>query len=155
MSVLVFPKPSENLQDKMQGIWWLLSREDWTKGGEQIIDPILGPSPIGLISYAKNHFAAQFMKRDRTETITTQISNTGSNNTNAIGGYDAYFGTYEVNEDSGKVAHTLIGSITPTNIGIKVSRDLRVIEDQLIIQLDTTTLEGVPITRTLIWKRIN
>ncbi|MFZ4797519.1 MAG: lipocalin-like domain-containing protein [Bacteroidia bacterium] len=155
MSMLVLPKPSENLQYKMQGIWWLLSREDWTKVGEQKIDPVLGLSPIGHISYAKNHFAAQFMKRDRTETITTQISSTGSNNTNAVGGYDAYFGTYEVNEDSGKVAHTLIGSITPTNIGIIVSRDLRVIDEQLIIQLDTTTLEGVPITRTLIWKRIN
>ncbi len=153
--MLILSKPTENLKEKMQGIWWLLSREDWTKEGGQEIDPVLGPSPIGHISYARDHFAAQFMKRDRTETITTQISSTGLNNTNAIDGYDAYFGTYEVNEDSGKVAHTLIGSITPTNIGITVSRDLRVIEDQLIIQLDTTTLEGLPITGTLIWKRVN
>jgi len=155
MSMLVLPKSSENLQNKMQGMWWLLSREDWTKDGEQIIDSILGSDPIAILSYAKNHFAAQFMKRDRTATIISQISSTGLNNTNAIGGYDAYFGTYEVNEASGKVAHTLIGSITPNNIGMTVSRDLRIIEDQLIIQLETSTLEGVAITRTLIWKRIN
>lgn len=154
MSLQILPKPSENLQAKMQGIWWLLSREDWTKEGEQKIDPILGSDPIAILSYAKNHFAAQFMKRDRTETTITQISSTGSNNTNAMGGYDAYFGIYEVNEGSGKVAHTLLGSITPTNIGMTVSRDLRVIEDQLLIQLQTTTSEGIPITRTLTWKRI-
>lgn len=155
MSTQVLPKPSGKLQVEIQGIWWLLSREDWTKDGEQKIDPVLGTDPIAILSYGPNHFAAQFMKRDRTETEITALYGTGSNNTNAVGGYDAYFGTYAINEDSGKVAHTLTGSITAANIGMTVFRDLRVIGDQLIIQLETTTLEDIPITRTLIWKRIN
>jgi len=48
-----------------------------------------------------------------------------------------------------------LGSITPANIGITVSRDLRADENKLMIQLETTTPEGEHITRTLIWKRIS
>lgn len=132
-----------------------MSREDWTKDEQQRIDPILGANPVGILTYADTHFAAQFMKRDRTEGITDQPVQAGHNNTIAIGGYDAYFGSYEVNEQTGKVMHTLIGSITPANIGITVSRDLRVHDDTLTIQLETTTPQGEPVTRTLVWKRIS
>jgi Lipocalin-like domain len=139
----------------MQGTWWLQSREDWTKDGQRRIDPVLEPDPIGILSYAKNHFAAQFMKRNRTGDPAGQITYSGQNNTSAVGGYDAYFGTYDVNVKTGKVAHTLIGSITPLNMGMTVSRDLRVNDNNLMIQLETTTPVGEPITRTLIWTRIS
>jgi hypothetical protein len=155
MSAPTLPAPQNNLAATIQGVWWLQSREDWTKEGQRRIDPILGSDPIAIVSYAKDHFAAQFMKRDRTENPTSQAVFSGQNNTSAVGGYDAYFGTFEVNEKTGKVSHTLIGSITPSNIGMTVSRDLRVIENTLMIQLETTTPEGEAIIRTLIWKRIS
>ena len=95
------------------------------------------------------------MKRDRAESPGNSVSKPGLNNTLAVGGYDAYFGTYEVNEVAGKVTHTLIGSISPANVGITVARDLRVHGDQLIIQIETTTTEGEAVIRTLTWKRMN
>ncbi len=155
MSAPILSDPSGNLVTEMRGVWWLLSREDWTKDGERRIDPILGADPIGIVTYAPTHFAAQFMKRDRTDVSINENIYSGQNNTSAVGGYDAYFGTYEVDEQTGKVAHTLIGSVTPSNIGITVLRNLRVHEDKLIIQLETTTPEGEFITRTLIWKRLS
>jgi hypothetical protein len=155
MSAPTLPAPSGNLATTIQGIWWLQSREDWTKEGQRRIDPILGFDPIAILSYAKDHFAAQFMKRDRAENPPGQVVFSGQNNTSAVGGYDAYFGTFEVNEKTGKVSHTLVGSITPSNIGMTVSRDLRVIENTLMIQLETTTPEGEAIIRTLILKRIS
>jgi hypothetical protein len=155
MGVPMLSAPSENLAKNIQGVWWLQSREDWTKDGQQRFDPVLGSDPIAIISYAKNHFAAQFMKRDRTENPTDQIIHSGQNNTSAVDGYDAYFGTYEVTEATGKVAHTLVGSVTPANIGMTVSRDLRVTQNNLTIQLETTTTKGEPIIRTLIWERIS
>jgi hypothetical protein len=155
MSAPILSSPSSNLLQNIQGVWWLLSRIDWTKDGQRRIDPILGESPIAILAYAKNHFSAQFMKQDRTESITSQATFKGQNNTQAFEGYDAYFGTYEVNEESGKVSHTLIGSIMPSNVGVTVSRDLRVNCDELIIQLETTSQEGDVIIRTLTWKRIN
>ena len=144
-----------DLSTTMQGVWWLLSREDWTGNNERRIDPMLGADPIGILTYAKTHFAAQFMKRERTADFINQPAHGGQNNTGSIGGYDAYFGTYEADAQTGKVAHTLIGSINPSNIGIIVYRDLRVDKDELIIQLETTTPNGEAITRTLVWKRVS
>src|SRR6476469_4076106 len=145
---------SGNLENKIQGTWWLLSREDYTKNGERKIDPILGADPIAILVYANNHFAAQFMKRDRNADSITQASAAGQNNTAAIGGYDAYFGTYQIDEKTNQVAHTLVGSINPANIGMTVYRNLQVEGDRLTIKLDTTTQQEEPITRTLTWKRI-
>lgn len=147
--------PPGNLAESIQGLWWLLSREDWTRDGERRIDPIMGSDPVGILAYATAHFTAQFMKRDRSTPETEGASQKGQNNTSAVGGYDAYFGTYEVDEHSGKVIHTLLGSITPSNVGLTVSRDLRVDDDQLMIQLETTRPDGEPIIRTLIWKKMN
>lgn len=146
---------SDQLQNQIQGTWWLLSREDQTKEGEIRIDPILGPDPVAILVYAKNHFAAQFMKRDRSVDSLALATGAGQNNTSAIGGYDAYFGTYEVDGETNLVAHTLIGSVNPANIGITVYRDLEIEDDKLIIKLDTTTPQGEPVTRTLTWKRIS
>jgi len=146
--------PSDNLENKIQGTWWLLSREDYTKDGQRLIDPILGADPIAILVYANNHFAAQFMKKERNADSITQTSAAEQNNTAAIGGYDAYFGTYQIDEKTNQVAHTLVGSINPANIGMTVYRNLQVEGDRLTIKLDTTTQQEEPITRTLTWKRI-
>jgi hypothetical protein len=155
MSSAILTSPSGTLAAHMKGTWRLLTREDWNKEGEKRIDPTLGADPIAILSYSGTHFAAQFMKRDRTEDAEGPVSYSGQNNTVAVGGYDAYFGTYEVDEETGKVAHTLIGSITPANIGITVSRDIRADNNKLIIQLETTRPEGEAIIRTLTWKRLS
>ena len=145
---------SNGLENKIQGTWWLLSREDYTKEGQRKTDPVLGSDPVAILVYAKNYFAAQFMKKDRSVESIMQATTAGNNNTAAIGGYDAYFGTYQIDEKTNQVEHTLIGSINPANIGITVYRNLQVEEDILIIKLDTTTQQGEPVTRTLTWKRI-
>jgi len=152
MKPISLPKPSGNLSNEMKGVWLLKSREDFTLDGQKRIDPTLGANPSGILAYSGTNFTAQFMKKDRSDK-TKLKSYSGSNNTVAVGGYDAYFGTYEVNEENGKVNHTLTGSINEANIGISVWRDLRVVDNQLIIQLETNTIDGEPIVRTLIWER--
>ena len=154
MGLIKLPAPSVNLAQCVVGAWWLLSREDWTRDDQQRIDPVLGSDPIAILTYTTTHFSAQFMKRDRSGVNAEKMFTPGKNNTSAVGGYDAYFGTYNVDEQTGKVSHILLGSITPANIGITVTRNLRADENQLVIQLETTTTAGEPITRTLIWKRL-
>jgi len=75
-------------------------------------------------------------------------------NTGAVGGYDAYFGTYSVDDDTGEVLHRLEGALTAENVGVEVSRTLTVTGTNLVIQLETTTLDGEPVTRTLTWERV-
>ncbi|WP_419905235.1 lipocalin-like domain-containing protein [Kiloniella sp.] len=142
------------LAEELIGVWWLLTREDVTADGSQRVDPTLGPNPQGILTYTSNRFAAQFMKRDRSEKMAPEPSTRGVNNTGAIDGYDAYFGTYEVKPSTGEVMHKLEGALDASNVGIEVSRQMNVEGDRLVIRLDTTTPAGEPITRTLTWRRI-
>jgi hypothetical protein len=136
------------------GVWWLRSRIDTAHDGSIRAEPSLGSDPLGILTYSPGRFAAQFMKRDRSIVSNSEASVAGQNNTAAIGGYDAYFGTYEVDPDTGEVVHRLEGALTPANVGIEVSRNLKVEGDQLEIQLVTTTVDGESVTRTLTWERI-
>ena len=145
---------SANIENKIQGTWWLLSREDHTSDGQRKLDPIFGSDPIAILVYANNYFAAQFMKREGSDGSVSAPNAAGQNNTSAVGGYDAYFVTYQVNEETKQVAHTLVGSINPGNIGMTVYRNLLVEGDKLTIKLETTTQDGEPVIRTLMWKRI-
>jgi hypothetical protein len=92
--------------------------------------------------------------RDRSDVSDTGNPSFGKNNTGAVGGYDAYFGTYSVNEETGDVLHCLEGARTAENVGMEVSRTLTVNGDSLVIQLETATIEGEPVVRTLTWERV-
>lgn len=145
---------NKKLAESLIGVWWLLSRIDTAADGTLREEPSLGSDPLGILVYAPDRFAAQFMKRNRSEPSGAEATVTGQNNTVAVGGYDAYFGRYEIDQNTGEVIHRLEGALTPENVGIAVSRNLTVENDQLEIRLATTTMDGEPVTRTLTWKRI-
>jgi hypothetical protein len=69
-------------------------------------------------------------------------------------GYDAYFGTYTLNEKEGIVTHHLEAAIWPGDIGKNIERHFTISSDRLTIKFDTTTREGVKVTRTLVWERM-
>ena len=148
------PENERDLATAIIGVWSLLSREDYTRDGRHVVDPALGKDPIGILTYAPSHFAAQFMKRERASEGGSEAGVQGQNNTSAVGGYDAFFGTYQVIKESGEVLHHLKGALTADNVGLEVSRKLQVVEDQLVIQLDTTSADGEPVLRTLKWLRV-
>lgn len=145
---------NEELAASLIGVWWLQSRIDAAADGSPREEPGLGSDPLGILAYSPDRFTAQFMKRDRSGSPGPAASTSGQNNTAAVDGYDAYFGTYEIDQGTGEVVHRLEGALTPENVGIEVSRNLKVEGDQLEIRLATTTSDGEPVTRTLTWKRI-
>lgn len=142
-----------NLSSAIVGIWKLKSREDVDATGKVHIDPFLGRDPVGILCFGKTHFSAQFMKRDRSGQETTLQVVEAKNNTARVNGYDAYFGTYSVDEAASKLTTRIEGSISPVNIGDVYVRDIRIVGDELIVQLKTTTLDGTPITRTNTFSR--
>ena len=142
------------LSADLPGSWMLQSRVDVTKSGAEYADPLLGRDPIALLIYDRTgHFAAQFMKRDRS-TPTASAPAGAKNNTQAQGGYDAYFGTYSVDDAKGTVTQQLTGSLSQRNVGMVLTREMDVRGDTLVITLDTTAADGTPVTRTLTWKRL-
>jgi hypothetical protein len=139
----------------LPGSWELLSRTDVTPAGEPRVDPSLGADPVALLIYDRSgHFAAQFMKRDRAANAVVDAPVAGANNSRAQGGYDAYFGTYVVDDGAGVVTQTLRGALSAENVGMVVTRGMQVADDRLTIILRTTSAAAEPVTRTLIWKRV-
>ena len=146
---------SRPLSAALVGTWELVSREDRTPAGERRVDPALGADPIAVLYYDRaGHFAAQFMRRERGVSLEPEPAQAGPNNTRARGGYDAYFGTYAVDDANGTVTQVMVGALSPENVGHRLTRAMTVAGDELTIRLETASTTGEPIFRTLLWRRV-
>jgi hypothetical protein len=142
------------LSDLLPGTWQLQSRIDMTATGERRAEPSLGDDPVALLFYDRSgHFTAQFMKRDRSTVIADEPI-AARNNSRAQDGYDAYFGTYTVNDELSTVTQRLTGALSDENAGSVLTREMHVRGDALVIQLQTTANDGALVTRTLTWARV-
>ena len=147
--------PDRPLSAALPGTWELLSRIDVTDTGERRVEPSLGAEPAAMLFYDRSgHFAAQFMKRDRSTRAVPDASVAGVNNSRARDGYDAYFGTYVVDDAAGTVTQHLLGALSPENVGMVLTRHMQVADDRLTISLRTSAPSDEPVTRTLVWKRV-
>ena len=118
------------------------------------MEPSLGDDPVALLFYDRSgHFAAQFMKRDRTAAV-ADSQPSAPNNSRAVGGYDAYFGTYSIDDAKGTVTQRLVGALSKENVGLVLTREMLVKGDTLTIEVQTRSPQGEPVTRTLSWKRV-
>lgn len=148
------PDHRESLSSQLPGTWQLESRIDVTASGERRLEASLGEDPIALLIYDRSgHFAAQFMKRDRSVTVPDGPGG-ALNNSRAQGGYDAYFGTFSVDDERGTVTQRLLGALSPENVGSVLTREMEVRGNTLVIELRTTSADGVDVTRTLTWRRV-
>lgn len=142
------------LSATLPGTWQLLSRIDITADGERRPEPSLGEDPLGLLIYDHGgNFAAQFMRRDRSGPIPEGPA-AAANNSRAQGGYDAYFGTYTIDDDAGTVTQHLTAALSQENVGGTLTRGMDVQGDTLIITIATSAADGTPTTRTLTWRRV-
>ena len=142
------------LSTSLPGTWLLESRIDVTAAGERRVEPSLGEDPVALLIYDRSgHFAAQFMKRDRSGVVSDSAI-AAVNNTRAQAGYDAYFGTYTVDDTANTVTQRLLGSLSPENVGSVLTREMHVRGDELVIRLHTSAAGGIAVTRTLRWRRV-
>jgi hypothetical protein len=145
------PKP---LSATLPGTWQLLSRIDVTAAGERRPEPALGEDPHALLIYDRGgNFAAQFMRRDRSLAMPDGPSG-AANNSRAVGGYDAYFGTYTIDDAAGTVTQRLVGALSREHVGAVLTRAMAVDGDSLVFTLATTAADGTPVTRTLTWRRV-
>ena len=142
------------LSATLPGTWQLLSRVDVTAAGERQPEPSLGEDPHALLIYDRSgNFAAQFMRRDRSVDVPDGPRG-ASNNSRAQGGYDAYFGTYTIDDANGAVTQRLTAALSREHVGVVLTRTMKVEGDHLIITLDTNAADGTPVTRTLTWRRV-
>jgi len=151
-------KAGAPLSASLPGTWELISRIDRTADGTLVPEPSLGEDPIAWLIYDRSgHFAAQFMRRDRSVEMQDSSGTApvaAKNNSRAQGGYDAYFGSYTIDDAARSVTQTLTGALSRENVGMTLTREMLVEGDALVITIDTTSADGRAVTRTLTWRRI-
>ena len=143
------------LSVSLPGTWQLLSRIDVDDSGQVVPEPTIGSDPIALFMLDRNgHFSAQFMRREPPDPATATGRADSPNNTQAVGGNDAYFGHLDIDDDAGTTTQTLWGTLSRANVGLVVTRAMVVDGDTLTIRLRTTNVHGTAVDRTLTWRRV-
>ena len=156
------PSPAATaVSAQLVGGWSLQSRVTTTAAGQVLVDPGLSKLPQGILIYdAYGHVAAQLSRPGRTvemlgDECRKAMEVKGTNDTaQTILGYDAYFGSYTVDEKRGIVTHKLDSALFPGDIGKSIIRHFTIAGDVLTIRFATTLGDGTPVTRTLVWSRM-
>jgi hypothetical protein len=149
------PAASSKLSTNLVGTWKLTDRS--TQRNEPGASVVPRPdSVIALLVYdLAGNFSAQFMTKDRNPSLLEiEPAPAGKNNSRTIAGYDAYFGTYVVDDETGTVTQTLTGCLAPENVGQVLTREMSVNRDTLTIQVRTTDDDGAPLVLSLNWRRL-
>ena len=140
--------------DQMLGAWELRSRTVTRANGEVVSDPILGQQPIGRLFYAASgHMALQMMRQGRAQAITEPSDSALATNARVVLGYDAYVGTFAVDEGAGTVTHHIEGSLFPEDLGKDFTRRFRVDGDTFELAFTSRAGDGSDLTRTLVFQR--
>jgi hypothetical protein len=139
----------------LAGTWELVSRVGRDAAGKVVAEPSLGSDPIGCLVYdTKGHVLVQMMARRRSADTTTITAPSQANNLAHVGGYDAYFGRYEVDAKAGTVTHIRDGAISPADVGRRLTRRFHLEADTLMISFEPGGPENPHLTRTFVWRRV-
>jgi hypothetical protein len=140
--------------ESLIGTWQLVSRTDQDPSGQIIPAQGLGAEPTGYLVYDNSgHVFVQMMARQRVGSPCDLSAPADSNNLALVGGYDAYFGRYEVDVAAGVVRHILEGALGPADVGRTLTRRFQLAGDTLTIQFEPGGSTQPRRVRTLVWKR--
>ncbi len=151
---------AQNSGDQIVGAWELVTIEArdedgrWSKASGRF-----GDEPIGYITYsADGRMAVQICNLHRPLLNASSSAETGcvgqvnaaseDELKQALLGYTAYFGTYDIDADVRSVTHNREGHWIPNSVGSSVKRFYKLEGDLLI--LTPAEFEN----RRLIWKRV-
>jgi hypothetical protein len=142
------------VREQILGAWQLESRMVRKAGGEILLDPVLGKEPIGRLFYdASGHMMLQMMRQARAQAISVPANPQDATNPRIVLGYDAYFGTFRVNEAEGTITHHVEGSLFPEDLGKDFQRAFKFEGDTFTLSFTSKSSEGFEVTRTLRFRR--
>jgi hypothetical protein len=131
------------LKEEIIGTWRLTSRIVRQADGSESFDPRFGQHPVGYISYDRvGHMSIQQMRPDRPKNDPTN-------------GYEAYFGTYTVDEEKKTVTHHIEGDMLSDRVGQDLRREFEIKGDELTLIVQNRVSEtGKPVTILMHYTRI-
>ncbi len=138
------------------GTWKLIACDAIRRNGSVL--KIYGKKPVGRLYYDQaGNMSVHIMKAGRARfTADTKFRATPEEMRSAYESYEAYFSTYQVDEQQGIIHHHVIGGLFPNWTGEDQARYYRFDENRLI--LSTEPIDSQPVERTivkLVWERLN
>ena len=136
------------------GSWRLLSFEAQTSDG-QILHPYGSPPTGQLIYDALGSMAVQILRAQRADFAARDKSRGSAEEIrDAFTSYEAYFGTYEVDEEQGIVTHRLNGALFPNWTGSEQRRYFQFSGGQLTLSTPAMPYGGATLSAALVWERL-
>lgn len=128
------------------GAWRLVSFEEETIDGE-IVYPY-GENPIGSLIYdSSGRMSVQIMRRDREPFSSTEWETTPSEEIKeAVEGFTAFFGSFEVDAANNTVIHRVEGHVLPGSVGKVLRREFEFAGGLLILKPSPN--------RRVVWERV-
>jgi len=139
--------------EQLIGSWKLVSCEARSPNGE--VSYPYGRNPFGMLIYhSDGNVFVLLMRRNRPKFASDDPwGGTPEETKTAFEGFNAYCGTYKVNEKKGTVTHHVEGCLFPNWVGIDQERFLECSGDQLTLSTPPMLVSGRRSTVRLIWAR--
>jgi Lipocalin-like domain len=137
------------------GIWHLVAANFFTADGT--LRRLYGDDPLGFIEYdAHGRMSVQIMVRRRPARPQASDAEIALADYQAIlRGYIAYFGTYDVDENSHTITHHIQGSLVPEWVDTDLKREYEFNANRLTLRFAPTRLRGEMLRGELIWEKVN
>ena len=126
-----------DMRERFFGVWKLVSCERKFKDGR--VDYPYGETPVGRITYDKaGRMSAQLMRVGRRCTVPSGVSLIAGNASTeeireAVNGFIAYFGRFDVDEASNTVIHHVQACLVPSWVGTDLKRTYRFYSNRLAL----------------------
>ena len=132
----------KSLKEQITGTWTLVSNENINPDGTK--RQPFGSSPKGILVVAANgHFAQTMVRSDVPKfKINNRLQGTPEENTAAMQGATALFGTWSVDEAGNNLIVRVEGHIFPNSTGTESKRSVTVVGDQLRMSNPTAASGG-------------
>jgi hypothetical protein len=145
------------LENPFVGVWELVSCVAARKDGGAL--PIYGKCPIGRLYYdSAGNMSVHIMKAGRPKfKRESKFGATLDEMRTAYEGYEAYFSTYQVDQESRIINHRVIGGLFPNWAGTVQSRHYQFEGDNRLV-LSSEAIGSGPADKTvvtLVWERLS
>ena len=149
------PPAASSATEQFAGTWSLVSWKIEQADGA-VIDPLLGPGPVGWIMYHPGgQMSVVLMRPDNPKFVSDNLMEaTPEEIRAAFEGFVSYCGSYEVNEQERFVIHHLEMSWFPNLVGTEQKRFFEFADDRLTLKTPPLTLMGEDQVHCLVWQRL-
>jgi hypothetical protein len=146
-------QPAKTLRERLVGTWTFVIAEITTADGQKTLP--FGDKPKGMLIFtADGHFSQVHVAGDLPKIASNnRLAGTTEDNKAIVHGSLALFGTYEVDEDKGKLTFKIEGSTFPNLAGWAKTRTIDALSDDEFRNTNPAASRDVPAIAANLYRR--